>query len=139
VILRAIAVKTAIVQIDPFEINRRAELNFGHTIGHGLEVLSNFTLRHGEAVSIGMVVETTLAERIGLARPGLRDEIAKLLNVIGLPTSLPPGLAIDSLIGAMQMDKKRVGGVVQFSLPVEIGEVKSGIEIDHLSEKLALL
>jgi len=138
VILRAIAVKTAIVQIDPFEANRRAQLNFGHTIGHGLEVLSNFTLRHGEAVSIGMVVETALAERIGLARPGLKDEIAKVLDAIGLPTSLPSGLAIDSLIGAMQMDKKRSGGVVHFSLPVEIGEVKAGIEIDHLPDKLAL-
>jgi 3-dehydroquinate synthase len=137
-ILRAIAVKIAIVQIDPFEANRRAELNFGHTIGHGLEVLSNFKLRHGEAVSIGMVVETALAEQIGLARPGLKDEIVKVLDAIGLPTSLPSGFAIDSLISALQMDKKRAGGIVYFSLPVWIGEVKAGIEIDHLSEKLAL-
>ncbi len=136
-IIRAMAVKTAIVQVDPFEANRRAELNFGHTIGHGLEVLSNYVLRHGEAVSIGMVVETALSERIGLARSGLRNEIASLLDAIGLPTSLPSDFGIDRLVAAMQMDKKRVGGVIHFSLPVEIGKVRSGIRIDHLSEKLA--
>ena len=135
-VLKAVAVKINIVQIDPYEENRRAELNLGHTIGHALEVLSHYGLRHGEAVSIGIVVETELAEKLGMAKPGLKEEIASVLNTIGLPTTLPHWVDLDSLVGAMQMDKKRAKGLVRFSLPLEIGEVKSGIIINDLREKL---
>jgi shikimate kinase/3-dehydroquinate synthase len=138
VILKAIAVKIAIVQMDPYETNRRAELNLGHTIGHALEVLSHYELHHGEAVSIGMVVETGLAEKIGMAKPGLTNEVVDVLDSVGLPTSLPTWVTTESLMDAMQMDKKRANGVIRFSLPVDFGLVKSGIEIDHLAERLAL-
>ncbi len=138
VISRAISVKAKIVQVDPYESNRRSELNFGHTIGHGLEVLSNFQIRHGEAVSIGMVVETAFSEAIGLAQPGLQHLIAEVLKSSGLPVAIPDGLDRKTLLNIMQMDKKRANGLLNFSLPVKIGEVKSGVFVKDLAEKLAL-
>ena len=78
-ISRAMAVKIGIVEQDPYEKGLRAALNFGHTVGHALEVVSAYRLRHGEAVSIGMVVEARLAERLEVAEPGLAQSIAKIL------------------------------------------------------------
>ncbi len=138
-IKQAIAVKVGIVQIDPFEKGRRAELNFGHTIGHGLEVLSGYQLRHGEAVSIGMVVEAGLAERMAICPPDTCNQIRKVLSAIQLPTCIPDSTDLDALLKLIQVDKKRVGGVVRFSLPQKIGKMKTGIEIKSIREMLSTL
>jgi 3-dehydroquinate synthase len=128
---RSMAVKIRVIQEDPLEKGRRAVLNFGHTIGHAVEAASGLQIRHGEAVSIGMVAETHLAERIGLAEKGLADKIGNLLNAVGLPIEVPRTLERQALIAAIGVDKKRQGGKVRFSLPVRIGEVNYGIEIEE--------
>ncbi len=128
-IRRAMGVKVRIIEEDPYEAGLRAALNFGHTVGHGVELASGFRLRHGEAVAIGMVVETRMAERLGLAAPGLAEEIAATLHALGLPTEIPTDLDRGAILAAMQRDKKKAGGVVRFALPAAIGEVRVGVEV----------
>ncbi len=137
IVKRAVAVKVQYIRDDPFEQGRRAALNFGHTVGHAVELVSGFHLRHGEAVAIGMVAEARLAERLTLAQTGLSQEISATLIRLGLPTELPPGMPRDEMIGAMQMDKKKRAGKVRFALPVRLGEVKIGIEIQDLDKIFA--
>jgi shikimate kinase/3-dehydroquinate synthase len=136
IILRAMAVKIGIIEADPYEGSSRESLNLGHTIGHAVEVVSNYRLRHGEAVAIGMVAEARLAEKIGLAENGLADQIEEVCSLFSLPVEIPEDLSTDRIIKAMQVDKKRAAGHVRFSLPLKIGEVRTGIEIDDLNSLL---
>ncbi|MGE5224669.1 MAG: 3-dehydroquinate synthase [Omnitrophica WOR_2 bacterium] len=127
---RAMAVKIQVIQEDPFEQGRRAVLNLGHTIGHALEKASRYSLRHGEAVAIGLVVEARIAERSGLAANGLAVEIASTLKTLGLPVEVPHALDREAFFQALSVDKKRAGGKVRFALPVRIGEVRAGVEVE---------
>jgi shikimate kinase/3-dehydroquinate synthase len=127
---RAMAVKVKFIEADPYEKGIRAALNLGHTIGHGVELASGFRLSHGESVAIGMVAEAQMAEQIGLAEPGLANEISAVLKVVGLPTKIPSNLDHKQIIEAMTRDKKKAGGVVKFALPITIGDVQIGVEID---------
>ena len=136
VVRRGMAVKVKVIEEDPYEQGVRAALNFGHTIGHAVELVSEFSLLHGEAVAIGMVAEARLAERLAVAASGLSEALEKTLTVLGLPVEIPKDLGQEKLISAMKMDKKKKSGVVRFALPVKIGEVKVGIEIENLEEAL---
>ena len=130
IVRRAVAVKVKIILGDPYEQGLRQVLNLGHTIGHAIELVSGFKLSHGEAVGIGMVVEARLAEKIGLAQPGLSNEIAETLSRLGLPTAVPTDLSRQAILDAVQLDKKRADGKVLFALPVRIGEVRPGIVVN---------
>jgi 3-dehydroquinate synthase len=132
IVRRAMAVKVAVIQADPYEGGARAALNLGHTVGHALETVSGYRLRHGEAVAIGMVAEARLAERLGLAAAGLSGRIAAALSGLDLPVEIPPGLSPQALVAAMRVDKKKAAGVVHFSLPVEIGKVETGVAVENL-------
>jgi 3-dehydroquinate synthase len=123
IVKRAMAVKIKVIEEDPYEKGFRAALNLGHTVGHAVELVSGFRLRHGEAVSIGIVAEAKLAERLTVAAKGLSDAISELLAVLGLPIAIPKTLPREELIRAMRMDKKKSNGVIRFALPVEIGRV----------------
>ena len=127
---RAAAVKVRVIEADPYEQGLRETLNFGHTIGHALEKASRYRMRHGEAVAIGMVFETRLAERLGLTPTGLSERIAAILNRIGLPTQLPPGLNAAEIRAGLAVDKKRRSGQLRFSLPRAIGQVEYGIVVE---------
>jgi shikimate kinase/3-dehydroquinate synthase len=130
IIRRAMAVKIKIIEQDPFEKGYRAALNYGHTVGHGVELVSGFKLRHGEAVAIGMVIESLMSEQINLAQPGLASDIAEVLTAIGLPTQIPNELDRSAIISAMLRDKKKADGLVLYALPRVIGDVQVGIVID---------
>ena len=132
IIRRAIAVKLKIIENDPFEKDSRAALNLGHTVGHAVESVSGYRLRHGEAVSIGMVAETKLAEYLKIAGKGLSARISEVLSGLGLPTQIPKDLSKDKLIRAMKYDKKKAAGVVRFALPVEVGKVRVNVEVKDL-------
>lgn len=137
---RAIQVKVAVVEEDPFERGRRATLNLGHTIGHGVEAASGLQLRHGEAVAIGLWAETWLAERLGLAARGLLDEVAGALARHGLPQRCP-GLDPQAIRRLMANDKKNAGGRLKFALPRAVGEAVWGVEVAEplVAEALALI
>ena len=136
VIQRGIAVKVKIIEEDPHEKGIRAALNFGHTIGHAVELVSGFSLLHGEAVAIGMVAEARLAERILGSDPGLSEELAGTLTRLGLPVEIPDTLDRASIIQSMKVDKKKTAGIVKFSLPLRIGCIKVGVEVANLEEAL---
>jgi 3-dehydroquinate synthase len=120
---RSIEIKAKIVAADEREAGQRALLNFGHTVGHAVEATSGYGILHGEAISIGMVAEAALAERVGLAESGTHDAIAGLLQRFNLPLTLPDAARIDDLIAAMRHDKKRRDGELHFALPRRVGEM----------------
>ncbi len=132
IIRRAMAVKIGVIQEDPYEKGRRASLNLGHTVGHAVEKVSSYQIRHGEAVAIGMVVEAQLGEAIGITEKGLADEIASVLSALNLPVSLPGGLDRQAMLRVMRVDKKKAAGQVYFAIPERIGTVCTGVHIPDL-------
>jgi 3-dehydroquinate synthase len=131
VVRRAVAVKIAAIQADPYEKGRRAALNLGHTFGHALETVTGYRIRHGEAVSIGMVLAARLSERLGLAQPGLAEVISAALTDLGLPVKIPDGVDLGAMDTAMRVDKKRARGITRFVLPRAIGDVVVGVEVGN--------
>jgi 3-dehydroquinate synthase len=121
-VARAVRVKAAVVQEDPFEQGRRAVLNLGHTFGHAFETLSGYRLRHGEAVSIGLAAATRLAARLALCDAALVERVEILLGRLDLPTRAP-GFDPSQVLAAMATDKKRIGSRLRFVLPRAIGDV----------------
>jgi len=122
-IARALQVKIAVVEQDPFEQGRRAVLNLGHTVGHALEKLSGFSLRHGEAVSIGMAAAARIAVELGRADASLVDRIEAVLSAWELPVRCPP-VDTDAILAAMTHDKKKQGHGLRWVLPHAIGQVE---------------
>ncbi len=111
-----VAIKARIVVADPHERGERAQLNFGHTFGHAIEIVSQFAYAHGEAVALGMCAAMHLARALDLA--GDRDvgRVRALLARAGLPTG---GLSLEtqSIEDAMLFDKKIKAGRIRFVLP----------------------
>lgn len=124
IVKRAMAVKINVIEEDPYEQGTRTTLNLGHTIGHAVELVSRFELRHGEAVSIGTVAEAKYAERIGIANKGLADEIGDVFSGLGLPVEIPKEMSRGEIINAMRVDKKKNAKVIRFALPTAIGRVE---------------
>jgi 3-dehydroquinate synthase len=120
---RALQVKIEVVEEDPFEGGRRAVLNLGHTAGHALERLSDFSLRHGEAVSAGLVVATRIAVALDRAERALARRVEAALVAWGLPVRCPPFEA-DAIWAAMAHDKKRRGRGLRWVLPHALGHVE---------------
>jgi len=126
-IARSIEIKAEVVRADEREGGMRQVLNFGHTIGHAVEVASEFSVLHGEAVAIGMSLESALAERLGIAAAGTREGIVRALAAVGLPDRLPRGMVPSRLVELMRSDKKVRASRLIFSLPAGLG-VMAGVE-----------
>jgi 3-dehydroquinate synthetase len=120
---RSIEIKAGVVTHDEREQGRRAILNAGHTVAHAVEVASGYQLPHGQCVSIGLVIECRLAERLGVAEEGTAVTVAKVLERFGLPHRLPDDLSPQAVLESMERDKKNRGGDIHFSLPRKIGEM----------------
>ena len=118
---RSVEIKAAVVRRDEREAGIRKTLNFGHTIGHAIELCSGYTLLHGEAVAIGMAYESELAERIGVADRGTAARVRASIRGAGLPDAFPPAIAADEIIAAARADKKARGGHAEYSLPARVG------------------
>ncbi|MDD4767937.1 MAG: 3-dehydroquinate synthase [Desulfotomaculaceae bacterium] len=126
--------KARVVEADETEQGQRAILNFGHTAGHAVEVLSGYgVFCHGEAVAAGMASAARLAAAMGLLPAAQVRRIVSLLSRAGLPVSLPPSLDSGDMIAAMRQDKKARAGRLTFVLPLAIGSVKL---FDDLPEEL---
>ena len=122
-IVGSIEIKAGIVGRDELEAGVRKTLNFGHTIAHAVEMLSGYSMAHGEAVSIGMTLESRIAERLGIAVSGTERELQDALRSAGLPVTLPDGMDADRMLEVMRSDKKARAGSVQYALPRAIGEM----------------
>ena len=120
---RAISVKVEIVEQDPFERNIRAQLNLGHTAGHGLEAASGYRLRHGEAIALGLLIEARIAEELAIAEPGLTDRIKQVLARWQLPTTFNQ-VPVAEIRQAMNADKKKANDDLHFALPSRVGQVE---------------
>jgi len=118
----AVRVKVAVVEEDPFEEGRRATLNLGHTFGHAIELVSNFTVRHGEGVALGLVAATEMAAALEECDQALVGRVRNVLERVGLPVQLT-GYDRQAIIAAMGHDKKRVGKTIRFIVPHALGDV----------------
>jgi 3-dehydroquinate synthase len=120
-IARSVEIKAEVVAADEREQGRRKILNFGHTLGHAIETASGYRLLHGEAIAIGMALESEIAERIGVAEAGTAMRVRAALTAGGLPVVVPLGIDPVEILAATRSDKKARGGRVEYALPAGIG------------------
>lgn len=122
IIYRCYCIKKHVVEADERDTGERMILNFGHTIGHGIEKLQNYEgLSHGEAVSVGMYCITLNSENKGLTAAETAKEIKLLLNKFQLPYEVQ-GIKKEDLLEALAMDKKNIGKGMNLILLRDIGE-----------------
>ena len=118
-ISRCVAIKRDIVEQDETETGPRKLLNFGHTVGHAVEALSNFEISHGKAVAIGMAVMTRAAAAARFCPSDIAERLVSLLQTLGLPTET--NFTTAELAEAALSDKKRGGGSITLIVPEKIG------------------
>lgn len=125
-IVRSVEIKTEIVARDEREHGLRKILNFGHTLGHGIEAASGYSLLHGEAVAIGMCAEALAAERAGIADAGTADAVRGAVCRAGLPTALPLNVSVERVMQLARADKKKRSGALEYAVPERIGRMAGG-------------
>ncbi len=111
--------KLSVVREDPFDRGRRRILNFGHTVGHALEL--TLGLSHGHAVAIGMLLECQLGTRLGITPSSLADELRETLHEHGLPTEVPEGFDPAAARALVSHDKKMASGKIVIPIVKEPG------------------
>jgi len=126
IIARSVEIKSAVAASDFRESGRRKTLNFGHTVGHAVEHLSGYGLLHGEAVAIGMCAEAAIAERMGIAEPGLAQRLRSACEAGGLPVARPEAITPEEIVRATHGDKKGRAGRAQYALATRIGAMAFG-------------
>jgi 3-dehydroquinate synthase len=112
----AVRVKVAVVEHDPFENGERALLNLGHTFGHAFELLSNYEMKHGAAVGLGMVAAARLAVELRMCDTQLVERIKRVLLRQGLPIRTE-GFTEEQVMDAMKHDKKKMKKKLRFAIP----------------------
>jgi 3-dehydroquinate synthase len=119
------AIKCALVERDPYEVDLRRTLNFGHTVGHAVETATGYgPVLHGEAVAFGMCVAMRIALARGVLEPPIAARIISILRFLGLPVvleDLPAVPAVDEVIAALEMVRQVRNGSLRFVLPACIG------------------
>lgn len=120
-IFESCCIKNEIVEQDEKDKGKRLLLNFGHTIGHALETITGFTLSHGEAVAIGIMVESYISVKNCKLDQKSLMRIKELLRRCGFSFQIPSSVTIDSVMNAIASDKKSVGGKPRFVLIQAIG------------------
>jgi 3-dehydroquinate synthase len=129
---RSASLKLSIVQRDERDEGIRKILNFGHSIGHALEVASGYTISHGSAVAMGMVVEAGIAVEMGLLKKSDFSRLVRLLGLFGLPTEFPPLKKKSIFLTALSLDKKNSTGAQRFALPRGIGKMVPDVKIQGI-------
>jgi shikimate kinase / 3-dehydroquinate synthase len=121
---RSVRVKARIVSADERESGLRACLNFGHTLGHALEAQGGYGhLRHGEAVSLGLIAALRIGERLGRTPRALTERTLAVLGALGLPTRLDPA-EVAAAVPLLGHDKKRSGATLRFVVARDVGDVE---------------
>jgi 3-dehydroquinate synthase len=136
-IARKLRYKAGVVARDETEQGERALLNLGHTFGHALETAGHYTtLLHGEGVAVGMLLAAQLSERLRMSAAADTSRLRRLLEKLGLPTSIPPGMDPQQLLALMRLDKKNSAGTLRLILWRGIGraEIVSNVsDVDVLA------
>jgi len=122
IVSRSLRHKAGVVQSDEHEGGLRKILNFGHTLGHALEVSAGYgSFLHGEAVAVGMIAAARLSQvHAALSEVDAR-RLTTLIEAAGLPTTMPAALSINDLLAALKLDKKRANGGIEFVLIDRLG------------------
>lgn len=130
-------IKRVVVENDPKEKGERALLNFGHTIGHAIEKLSDFQLYHGECVSLGIVAAAWLSVKKGHLTQEELTDIEQVLSAYELPIRIS-GYDAQEILTTTKSDKKMIGGKVKFTLLRQVGEAYSDLSLtdDDLLEAI---
>lgn len=138
-ILSSLAVKRAVVEEDEFEISLRRSMNYGHSVGHAIEALTNFAFPHGMAISIGMMVENKIAER----HYGLDTAEANRININASKlvdqkaSTAVKNVDLSSLNNVLLKDKKTIGRTLKMAVPGEIGSMYfRNFELDDRSSDI---
>lgn len=119
----SVRIKAAIVARDEREGGARRALNAGHTIAHAIEQASGYAIVHGEAVAIGLVLESELGERLGFTATGTAAQLRSALSAVGLPVVCPSSVSLTDVLAATHADKKARNGQAQFAFLSRIGAV----------------
>ncbi|MDR3555829.1 MAG: 3-dehydroquinate synthase [Syntrophobacteraceae bacterium] len=115
--------KSRIVQADEKEAGARRSLNLGHTVGHALEKVTGFRLRHGDCVATGMIVAAELSNRLGKLPAEDLQRLEAICQTWGMPVRIPSSIKCDAIMDAVRADKKRIGDKLHFIIPERIGKV----------------
>ena len=119
IITRCVSIKRDFVCADEFDRGERQKLNLGHSVGHAVEKLSNYSVSHGKAVAVGLAVIARAACANGDCDKNTAEEIVNILKNIGLPTK--QDFTAEELSEIMLHDKKCAGGLINLIIPREIG------------------
>jgi 3-dehydroquinate synthase len=122
IVAKSAQIKVEVVEIDEKDTGLRNILNFGHTVGHAVESVTNFQVAHGQAVAIGMVAAAKIAAELDILDSGNVVRLKSLLEKAGLTTKLPL-TEVKPVMQAMRYDKKVQSGKIRFVLPRAIGQV----------------
>lgn len=114
-------IKKSIVEIDEHEQGLRRILNFGHTLGHALEAVSNYQLTHGEGVALGMAAAARLSVKMKYLSEGDSLRVKQVIARAGLPTGIPAVFNPQDVVNRLKMDKKKKDDVIHFVLIKKIG------------------
>ena len=125
-VARSIEIKAGVVGDDELDRGGRRILNFGHTVGHAIEVHSGFSVPHGDAVAAGMVAEARIGEELGVARPGTAARVGGLLRPFELCGYDPSLLRMERLAATLRLDKKARRGTVELIGVESVGRVGAG-------------
>ncbi len=130
-------IKRAVVENDPLEKGERAVLNFGHTLGHAVEKLKNFTMLHGECVSVGMVAASYISMKRGMISESDYEKICNMLSSLNLPLDIS-GLNSNDIIKVSKSDKKMDAGKIKFVLLDGMGNAITKNDVIDAEMKEAL-
>lgn len=131
-------IKAEVVAADERDRGRRAILNHGHTIGHAIEHLLEYELRHGECVALGMLVENRIAVERGWLASGDAARVAEVIGALGLPRCLPRAVNADDILTATRADKKNRDGRVGYVLLGGLGTARQTHDVDDAAVRNAL-
>ncbi|MBF0546494.1 MAG: 3-dehydroquinate synthase [Candidatus Riflebacteria bacterium] len=124
-IRRSLNIKKMVVEKDELDKGNRAILNFGHTFGHGLEILGEYRrYHHGEAVSLGMLMTLCLSKKLGKLKEDYFEQLNELLVDFSLPVKLPVEYSALALYDSITSDKKRQKESIKFVIPITLGSVE---------------
>ncbi len=133
VVAQCVGLKARVVTQDEYDKKGiRNVLNFGHTIGHALELSADYALTHGEAIAIGMIAATRIARALDVCDESFAERLRALIVRAGLPVAYPGHASLrERIFAAMSMDKKFRDGKNLFVLPTRVGEWQQHENIAH--------
>ncbi len=130
-------IKREVVEKDPKEKGERALLNYGHTLGHAIEKLMNFTLYHGECVVLGMIAALRISVNRGYITQNEYDDAIQMFKLYEFPSTVS-GISPDEVVNVSKSDKKMDAGKIKFILLKNIGEAYIDYEVSDVEMKEAL-